>query len=127
MGVYEHMEGKYCISIISCNPTYLGLSVGGWAINFVFVAMYVSLVPLFCSSFTPVYFCLGIQVLCDIIYIKVLLKLEENIGEVLLTNLSIPSFIYGFSVRLPKKPVLIAEAVKTEIAENVSEGNVAGD
>jgi len=103
------IDGKPCVAIVSCNPTYAGLDIGTWAVNFVVFAFFLSIVTLFTKSTLPIYCCVGVQVILNIVYVKVFLKLEENIGAVLLNNLSIPGTIYGYFVRLPSKPKVSSE------------------
>ena len=84
---------KECIPIASCNPTYFGLDIGGWTLNVLGFAFVVSIVGFGYHLFGV----LACQFFLNYFYVKVLLKLEENIGAVALCNNKVPTIIYGFS------------------------------
>jgi len=70
--------------------------MGAWAVNIVVFAIFFAMAGNFTSSSVPIYCCVVVQVICNYIYVKVFLKLEENIGAVLMNNSKIPSTVYGY-------------------------------
>jgi len=116
---------KNCVPIASCNPTYFGLDMAAISINAVVFSFTFSLSSFFWSGWTPAFVIGGFLVFVDWIYVKIILKLEENVFFVIGANIRIPAIVLGYRESFPKvyyRALFKALEKEEEIGENGSEG-----
>lgn len=87
----EEIQSKECVPIVSGNTRYLGLSIPEIAINLLVHSGY-----LIFFGYRNGWPLILIQVILNIIYVKTISKIEENIGGVIMTNRKIPNVILGY-------------------------------
>ena len=90
------MQSRECVPIVSGNTKYLGLSIPEWTINLLIHSGYVIFL-----GYKHGWPLMIIQVVCNIFYVNIISKIEENIGGVLMTWRKIPDVIWGYFNSLP--------------------------
>jgi hypothetical protein len=116
---------KDCVPIASCNPTYFGLDMAAIALNAVFYSVVTSICGFFWSGWGPSYVVGGFLLFVDWIYVKIILRLEENVFFVIGANIRIPAIVLGYRESFPKvyyRVLFKALEKEEEIGEDGSEG-----
>jgi hypothetical protein len=98
------MEKRTCVPIISTNPTYLGLDMPAIAVNLLVMAAVLYWGSFFTKSWAYLYVAVPVQIFLDVIYVKIVLKLEENLAAVWGINIKIPNVVLGCCRVLPERP-----------------------
>jgi len=93
---------KDCVPIASCNPTYFGLDMAAITINVVLFSIITSFLSNYIEGWTPMFVVGGILVFVDWVYVKIILRLEENVFFVIGANIKIPSTVLGYRESFPK-------------------------
>lgn len=85
---------KKSVPIVSSNVKYLGLSIPEWVLMLAPCGLYFILFNYINKDFINYAIC-G-HVVLIFVYVFFISKLEENILQIILINLNIPSIVYGF-------------------------------
>lgn len=106
---------KRSVPIVSSNVKYLGLSIPEWVLILSPCGFYFILFDFLNKGF--INYSIGVHFVSIFIYVFFISKLEENIIQIILINLNIPSIVYGFFRR--PLPINKFMSINSELNKNV--------